>query len=146
IAADELSHSLKTRRNQKERAIVYQLRSRASHDTVGIPGMISLTMAQKINPLGLPVYRDPHLSPETLLKHKEKIKGLSDRRKEVPIILVGENEYDWAPYKTAVIMKGMGFKNIRWYRKGVVEWKLRHIFDKEKFPLAPEPAFKLLDL
>ena len=110
----------------KKKVFIYDLRSGSDKINFGyfIKGSQQLHFKQKMNAMNIPSYRAPNMTPTSLFNEKEKLKGISLKNKKATVILFGENEYDWAPFKTAVILKGQGYLDVRWYRGGMADWKI----------------------
>lgn len=111
-----------------------------------ILGSTRINFKQKVNALNIPTYRSRKMTAANLAAKKESLDNVQLSDKGKPVILIGENEYDWRPYKAAILLKSQGFKDVRWYRGGMADWRMKYIFDRNRYPLKPEPEFPDLDL
>lgn len=99
-----------------------------------LPGSIPMAFPEKRNVLSMSVYRGA-ITAEGLKTHNEGYRTKVHIPKNKTIVLVGENEYDWRPYKAAIYLQSKGYNKIYWYRKGMRDWAQKVLFYPNQYKL-----------
>lgn len=92
---------------------IYDNRKKAEFIDAHIPGAIHAEYREK--------------TPRTVDfdRSKDNFRGLKHitKNKDEAIIIYCNGPRCWRSYKTAVVLRDMGYTNIHWYRDGFPEWK-----------------------
>lgn len=56
--------------------------------------------------------------------------------KTAPVVFIGENEFDWRPFKAALAAQTIGFSNVSYFHGGIASWKSAAKEDAENYEFA----------
>ena len=131
IGADELTSLL-----ENKKSYVLDVRGATKKEEFTIRQAVPMEFGEKVNEMGIAEVRG-NITTEKLTKKKEGFVGPLDNfpNKGTPIIVFGQNEFDWAGYKAAYVLTQKGYKNVLWYRFGMDDWKSHALVNPIKYPL-----------
>lgn len=129
ISSNEVIDALKDKKT-----VFLDFRDVVANSEIAIKGAIKSKFRQRMTTSGIAKFRN-NIDAKVLKRKKEMVSGSSVGKTDTPIIVYGQDEFDWAPYKAMLYFKANGYKNVRWYRAGFNDWVNKYIADPKKYEI-----------
>ncbi len=103
-------------------AVVLDVRSRGEFQKRRFPDALNVEFVQNYKSNGMPLFRPKTIVVDQLNANKEYFVGPISFSKQKSVVVYGNNEYDWRPYKAIETLHTMGFKKILLFKYGIDGW------------------------